>query len=56
MLHITENWDEGTITVKSDNLSVEIPAVDFALMSEIYLIDEVPMTELCLCYQEQFNI
>ena len=55
MIEIISNFDNDSIKIKSNNLNVDIPVVDFAIITALYLEQEVPITELCLCYQEQFG-
>lgn len=54
-LIIKSDYDNGMITVRYGALNVSIPIVDFALMSFIHNYEDVSMTELCFCYQEQFG-
>lgn len=56
-ISITEDVDNGLIKIQRVDicLDVEIPTIDFAIITAIHLEQQIPITDICLCYQEQFN-
>ena len=56
-IFITNDTVNLVVKVRNDSwgIDVEIPTVDFAIITVIYLDEGVLMSELILGYQEQFE-